>query len=86
MHEDWRQIKQLYLSSCNINDDNVDILLNLEWPNLAQLTLTENKLTDRSEEDNLEVVEITHLINVRYTISHIARNCINQNGLKILLS
>lgn len=46
MHGDWGQIKQIYLYSCNINDDNIDILINLEWPNLTQLSLIDNKLTD----------------------------------------
>ena len=45
LHRNWTQIKHLSLDRCGINDDSIDALLKVEWPNLAILLLNNNKLS-----------------------------------------
>ena len=47
LNQDWSLIKTIslslifiYLGECQINDDNIKILINLKWPHLAILDLS----------------------------------------------
>ena len=45
LHQDWTHIKLLYLVFCKLNDDRIDTLLKLDWPNVYNLGLMDNQLT-----------------------------------------
>ena len=46
LNRDWTQIRLLYLSNCCITDNSIDALFKCEWPNLTNLCLNYNELTD----------------------------------------
>lgn len=46
LHRNWTHIKILGLDLCKITNDSIDTLLKVEWPNLTQLWLGDNILSD----------------------------------------
>ena len=42
LYQDWSQIKILYLHGCKINEDSIDNLLKVDWPNLTELRMSLN--------------------------------------------
>lgn len=50
LHQNWTQIKVLYMRKNNITDETIEILLKVEWPYLTKLWLNLNALTDKGVE------------------------------------
>ena len=44
LHQDWTHIKLIYLIFCKVDDDNIDTLLKVDWPNVENLGLMGNQL------------------------------------------
>ena len=46
LHQNWDYIRILDFYNCQITDESIDTLLKVEWPNLTQLHLSKNEISD----------------------------------------